>query len=215
MTDPPEDKDLCCAVGTPLRALVASAAIVVVLAAIHWAAALVVPLVIAVLIAVVAGPYEQRLIERGWPRLAAFGVVLAATVAGLIVVVIAVDVSLSAFIADLPAYQPGSERLLNSILGVGTKVGIDLSHLVHAGTAIRNAFSTADALTRSLLASLAGWTIVLLLTVFMLYEALDFPEKLEAVLGHSRHRQRLAEFAEGLSRFMSVTTIGAAATGIG
>lgn len=215
MSDRGIDSNPATSGGRPLRVLLAASAVVIILAALHGAATLVVPIVVAVLIAVIMGPYEHQLIARGWPRLAAFGVVLAITVIGLVAIVIAVDVSLSAFIVDLPAYRPGSERLLQDVLDLGARAGLDLSHLVHVSSAIRNAFSAADTLTRSLLATFAGWTVVLILTVFMLYEALDFPEKVRGILGQSRHVKRLGDFARDLSRFMRLMTLGAALTAAG
>ncbi len=215
VSDPPTHTKVVGSIDASSRSVVAVAAIVVILAALHGAATLVVPVLVSILVTVVVAPYQQRLIKRGWHRLVAFGLVLVLTVSGLVAIVIAVDASLSAFIADLPAYEPGSERLLQDVLDAGAKVGLDLTHLVHTTAAVRSAFSTADTLTRSLLSSVAGWTVVLVLTIFMLYEALDFPAKLRTIMGEERQLNRLAEFATGLSRFMRLMTLGAALTAVG
>lgn len=198
-----------------LRPLLAVAAVVVLLAALKAAAALVVPIIVAVFVTVLVAPFQLRLMQRGWRRITAFAVVLVATVLGLLLVVGAVELSLSAFIADLPAYEPGSQRILQDVLGAGKSLGLDLTHVVHTATAIRTAFSAADALTRQLLHSLAGWTVVLVLTIFMLYEALDFPEKLKAVFGSNPHLRRLASFVDDLSGYARITTLGSAFTAVG
>lgn len=198
-----------------VRRLLAIAAIVVVLAGLHAAATVVVPVFVALLVTAIVAPYQRRLISRGMTRWLAFGLVLTITVLGILIIVGATESSLSAFIADLPQYEPGSERLLNDTLAFGKSVGVDLTHFVHSTASVRKAFSAADSLSRSLLASIAAWTVVLVLTIFMLFEALDFPEKLVAVFGSGPHVKRLRAFAGDLSRSMSVLTVGAGITAIG
>lgn len=198
-----------------LRPLLAIVAVVVVLAALKAAAPLVVPIVVSVFVTVLVAPIERRLLQRGWRRLLAFAVVLAVAVLGLLVAVIAVELSLSAFIADLPAYEPGSQRILQDVLYAGKSLGLDLTHIVHTATTIQKAFSAADSLTRQLLHSLAGWTVVLVLTIFMLHEALDFPEKLRSAFGASAHLDRLAAFVDDLSGYARITTLGSALTAVG
>jgi AI-2 transport protein TqsA len=201
--------------GVPVQALVAAAAVVVILAALHGASELVVPVVVAGLVTVIAAPYQQRLVRRGVHRLVAFGLVLAATVVALVVIVVVLEAAITAFIADLPSYEPGIEQLLAAVLHAGAGIGLDLTHLVNVTNAVRNAFSTADVLTHSLLTSLAEWTIVLLLAVFMLFEALDFPQKLEKVLGGPERMGRAAAFVSDLSGFMRLTTVDASVTAVG
>lgn len=201
--------------GSYLRPLLALAAVAVLLGALRAAAPLVVPVIVSVFVTVLVAPFQRRLLARGWHRLPAFALVVVLTVLGLLVVVVAVELSLSAFIADLPAYEPGSQRILEDVLSAGKALGLDLTHVVHTADTIRKAFSAADALTRQLLHSLAGWAVVLVLSVFMLYEALDFPEKLQSVFGSGPNVRRLADFTHELSGYARITTLGSAFTAVG
>lgn len=197
------------------RGLFVAAAIVIVLASVRAATAIVVPVVIAVLVTVVAAPFQQRLIARGMHRLGAFGIVLAAT--GVIVAGFfwAVDLSLSAFLADLPSYAPGAKQLLTDMLNLGKSVHLDFTHLVSVGSLVSKTFTEADTLTRSILSSIAGWVIALTLTGFMLHEALDFPGKVRSLLKDDSQFNRLAAFARDLSGSMAIMTVGAALTAAG
>src|SRR5574340_161365 len=85
--------------------LVDLAAVAVLVAAVKASAPLVVPIVVSVFVTVLVAPFERRLLARGWRRLPAFGLVVFLTALGLLLVVLAVELSLSAFIADLPAYE--------------------------------------------------------------------------------------------------------------
>jgi predicted PurR-regulated permease PerM len=197
------------------RVLVAIAAVVVILAALHSATVLVIPVLIAALLAVVIAPLQQRLIDRGMHRFVAFGLVAAATVVALVAVVAILEVEITAFIADLPSYAPGIEQMLTNVLQAGTAVGLHLTRLVNTTDVVRSALSAADALTQSLLSSLAEWVIVLLLVVFMLFEALDLPKKIKNILGEGGATRRLADFAATLSRFTRLTTVDASFTAVG
>lgn len=197
------------------RGLFIAAAIVIVLAGMRAATAIVIPVLLAVVVTVTAAPLQSRLIHRGVPRVLSFTIVTSGTailVAGFFWLT---NLSLSAFVADLPSYAPGARELLNDILQLGSALHIKLDHLVHVGQVVSETFNLADAVTRSVLSSIAGWTIALVLIGFMLYEALDFPVKMHAWLGEGTQYGRLVAFGRSLSEFMSVMTVGAVLTAVG
>ena len=76
---------------------------------------------------------------------------------------------------------------------------------------VGSAFTQADALTRALLSSIGGWTVALVLTGFMLFEALDYPEKARGLFADEDHYRRLVAFTAELSRYMTIATVAAAA----
>lgn len=195
--------------------LVSVAALVVILAGLHTAAVVVVPLALAFVVTVIVAPLQRRLVTAGWHRIAAFMVVLLVTVLGLAAIFWTLDLSLSAFVADLPSYKAGGVELLDHLLAFGKLIHLDLTHLVRAGVVVGSAISQADTLTRGLLASIAEWAVVIAFTGFMLYEALEYPEKARMLVRDEHEFQRLVRFAEGLGQSMVILTIGAALTAAG
>lgn len=196
-------------------ALLRVAAAVFLLAALRLSAPVLIPILISLVVTIVAAPFQQRLIHRGWSRISAYLTVLAVTVTAVAAGFWAVNLSLSAFLADLPAYRPGAVTLVNDTLSLGRRMGLDLRHFVNAGRLVTSTFTQADLLTRGFLASIASWAVVLLLTGFMLFEALEFPRKLRQLVPDPVRYQELSDFAAGLSRFMWILTIGAALTAAG
>jgi predicted PurR-regulated permease PerM len=197
----------------PALTIVAVAAVVIILGALRESAALAVPILVAALVAVVAAPYQQRLVGRGWSRLAAFALTTGATVVALIVAVAVLEAAMTSFIADLPSYAPGMEQLVRGALGLGSVVGLDLTHLVDATSAVQGLFASAGVLTQSLLTWLAEWTVVVLLVIFMLLEALDLPEKLGRLVS-APAMVRFAGFVEDLSGYLRLAAIDATFTAV-
>ena len=195
--------------GFDARALVSLAALIVILAAMREASAVLIPLMVAALVVVVASPFERRLVHRGMSRTTAFILVTASTVLLVVAVVVTLEIAFSAFIADLPSYEPGMEQLLVGTLRLGASVGLDFTHVVNAAGTIAGLFASAGVLTRSLLSSLAQWTVVVLLVAFMMLEALDFPEKLGRIVSGPANTERLAAFVRDLSRFLRIATVDA------
>ncbi len=191
------------------------AGLVVVLAGIRTASVVAVPAIVAVLVTVIAAPLERRLVRRGTHRLVAYVLVLAGTIVALIAAVALLEAAITAFINDIPGYEPGIERILNGVLGLGSAVGLDVAHVINVAQVVESALDSVDMLTKSLLTSLAEWTVVLLLVVFMLHEALEFPEKLAAVLRDPEHMRRVRTFFADLAGFMRVDTVDATATAMG
>ncbi|MGV8083654.1 MAG: AI-2E family transporter [Coriobacteriia bacterium] len=195
--------------------MVVLACAVIILAGMRAASTLVVAIVVAFIVTVLAGTLQHRLLRRGWPRLAAFLVVLLGTVVVLAIVFWTVQLSLSAFVADLPSYREGAQELVNDVLQLLKDLHINLTHVVHTAEFVQSTFAEADTVTRSVLTATAGWTVVLVLVGFMLYEALDYPEKIRRIFGDGEQYRRTIEFVQALSRFMGVQTIGAVLTAAG
>jgi len=191
------------------------AAIVIVLAGVHAAASLVIPIAISFIVTVLTAPLEHRLVRAGWHRIAAFTAVVAVTLVSLAAIYWIVDLSLTAFVADLPSYRAGGVQLLTDVLDFGKMIHVNLTRVVHAGSVVGSAFVEADALTRAFLSSIAGWVVVLVLTAFMLFEALDFPDKARDVFGDGDQYRRVVAFTTDLSGFMIIATLAAALTAAG
>lgn len=195
-------------------ALVTLAAIVVVLAALRASKDLVVPIIISAVITMLVAPAEHALMARGWPRYLAVAAVLSGTLTALAVSFWALNYGLSAFLADLPAYQEGTARLVDHLLSFGARNGVDLTHLVRSAEVVGRTLDRAGSATRTFLVSLAGWVVVLGITGSMLVEAVDLPAKAREAFPADLLRRFRGLIAEQ-TQLMGVLTTGALLTAVG
>jgi predicted PurR-regulated permease PerM len=199
----------------PQRALLVSAALVIVIAGVHAASSVVGPFLLAVFIAVVATPALRWLQRFGWPTWA--GVLVVAfvilDVGGLVLLL--GSGALEGFRDSLPGYQ---ERL--ALLTAQFADWLESLGLEGSGDAVPELFSAAEVigLTRSLLASVSGifaeGLLILLTVTFILVEAPTLPAKLKVALhttdqADARFQQIFASINHYM-RIKMVTSLGTA-----
>jgi predicted PurR-regulated permease PerM len=192
--------------------LIGAAATVVVIAGLRAAATILIPIVIAILLAIVILPVVTWLRERGIPSGIAVAGSMLVTLAALagptgIVVTVARQ-----FVARVPEYRVAVSELsvrfsvwlgdygLPSVTSVADP-NVLLDWMTFAAT------GTATLLTRGLL--------VLLVTAFILLETAEFRPKLQAAFGMSE--DALARFRAGTQhvyQFLWIKTVISAATGL-
>jgi AI-2 transport protein TqsA len=210
------------AFGPGARFLIVAGAAVVVLAGLRAASAAILPIVLAVFLAIVSLPLLERVrrlpLPAGWRLPQAVAVLL--TVAAGLATVLAVGFVLSASVEDfaraLPRYQARLEQLTEQPLAWleqhGYPVtGDELPGLVSPAAVFDLFRGTFATLTRGLTFVL----LVLLTLVFALLEGPRLPRKLHVAFGSSmRAEERLSKVAREIQTYLRVKTLISLATGL-
>ncbi len=196
--------------------LLTIAALVVVLAGMRAASAIVVPLLVAVFIAIVVAAPVRWLTARHVPAWAAN--VLAVT--GLVLVMLGLGLFVSQSVAEftdrLPAYQVRLADLAVELGAIADRYGIDAAEeLVLQQLDPGTALQLAGVVLRSFGNAVVYGVLVLLIVAFILSESAGLPRKLSAVLAQpERDLQHFFRFVETVNRYMAIKTLISAATGV-
>jgi AI-2 transport protein TqsA len=199
-----------------LRILLAAASLVIVVAGLRMAAPLLVPLAIAVFVAIVSLPALTALRRIGVPNgVAILLIVLADSLVlgflGWIVMISAAEVRL-ALPGYLDRYYTLEASLLHTLHGWGIEIeAVPYAELIQPER-ILDLVSTA---LRGLTGLVSASVLVLLYLVFMLAEASGVPAKLRAAVGE--RAERLAGFSpivEEVQHYLALKTVISLGTGI-
>lgn len=198
-----------------LRFLIGSAAFVIVVAGMKAASSIVVPLLMALFVAVITTPVFLALQRRKVPSWLA----LLMLIFGLLLIVIGlvgvVSNSVTDFTRNLPQYQERLQAQLTSTLAWVEAKGIDVPEELEAITL--NPQSTMR-LVGSMLASmgalLSSSFLILLITVFFLLEVALLPNKVKGLDGLAADTVRYAEqVVEDIRHYVALKTVMSLLTG--
>ncbi len=212
--------------GVGVKVLVGAAAFVVVVAGLRAASTIVVPMLLAVFLAILCAPPLAWLTRRGVPRGIATGIVLTAVcVAGLGVFSFLVG-TVNGFVADWPtSYAPRVDDLMQGWdEWIAARSG---EHEWMAQLRLDGLFSTADgsdaekimAYVQSAVVAMGGTLgkvlLILFTTVFMLMEATALPGKVRAVTANpDRSLADVAQVGEVIIRYMGIKSFTSLITGL-
>jgi predicted PurR-regulated permease PerM len=192
------------------------AAFVVIVAGMKAAASLLVPFLVAVFLAVLAGPVVFWLKAKGFPSGLAVLVAVILLLGILTLMGTAVGTSVNSFLIQLPSYQRQLERIVSEFATWLSSQGIEA-----ADKAIIDRFDPGAALgfAASILTSVGGLLtnafLILLTVIFILLEASGFPSKVRASLPNAELTlERFADFARRLKRYVAIKTATSLATGV-
>ncbi len=198
------------------RALLVTAAFVIVVAGIKAAEAIMVPFLLAAFIAVVAGTPVHWLEARRCPVALAITLVMAVIVLVLSGIGMLIRTSVEEFLTSLPFYQARLTEVSAALVDFIRGFGVEIS-----GEMIANTFDPAMALQmvgttlRGLGAVLSNGFLILLTVIFILAEASSFPSKLRRMFDDpERDLSAFVHFAENVNRYMGIKTTVSAVTGI-
>ncbi|WP_447928554.1 AI-2E family transporter [Vreelandella sp. EE27] len=200
----------------PLNATMAIAALVVIVAGMKLGADLLVPLLLAIFIAVVCTSPVHWLHRHGVSmRMAAFITILV-LVAFLLLIGVLVVNSFSTFVEALPDIEARLYEhywnLLNSLAAKG--FAVDPDQLSDA-FAMDDEGSWVAMLVSEVGAIVMQGSIISLLVVFMLFETLNFRSKVARALENpAPSLKRFSEFSLTLKRYLAVKTVISLATGV-
>lgn len=192
------------------RPVVAAAALVVVVAGLKAAASVFVPVLLGFFLAVPALPVLAWLRRRGVPGWLAIPLILL----GLALLVFGfgafVATSLDRITELAPAYQARLEELAQPLIERARQEGLEVDKLFN----VDRLFGLFSGLVGGLATLLSEGVLVLLITVFILVEALGFPRKLGAAVASERVHARLGRAYREIQHYLLLKTVVSAATGL-
>jgi len=196
------------------RWLITAAAMVLVIAGLQAAAAILVPMLLSVFIAIICWPLVEWLYRHKVPAWLAILLVVMGLLVLMTLVGLFVGKSIDSFIDNLPNYQ---SRLQENMAGLFTWLserGFDLSRerfneFLNAGRLMQWAGTMLTTLT----GAFANPALILFYVTFMFLEAFLLPAKLRLVFGDSRMAGRFELFFANLRRYLRLKTLISLVTG--
>ncbi len=158
--------------GPVQRILLTLAAVVVVIAGMHFAAPVVNPILLAALLALSIDPLLGLLIRKGVPASAALAITLTAVVLGGLGLISVLGASVASMVQALPAYEDKLTALADSVKKLAASMGLDLSKLFSLDLFNpQRIMGWATKFLGQVLQGLSKFVVVLLLVAFTLIDS--------------------------------------------
>ncbi|MBB3322772.1 AI-2E family transporter [Atlantibacter sp. RC6] len=209
ITTPPTEK-----VG--LHMLQKLAALVIILAGIHAAADILVPMLLALFFAIVLNPLVTWFLRRGFNRTMAITIVVVVMLIGLTLLFGVLAASLNEFVALLPKYNKELTRKLLNLQEFFPFLNLHISPermLKRMDSEKMVTFATA--LMTQLSGAMASIVLLVMTVVFMLFEVRHVPYKLRFALSNPQiHIAGLHRALKGVSHYLALKTLISLWTGV-
>jgi AI-2 transport protein TqsA len=198
-----------------LRTLITLASLVVIFAGIRAAAALVVPFLLALFLAILLTPAYFRLKRTGLPNYLALMIVITGLAVFLFLSMTIFRSSLDQFITNLPSYEAGLSREFRGLMEWLATFGVDIESLdVGDWYSPQAIMRYAGGLARSLSLLLGQWFFIFIITAFMLIEASGFHAKIRSIEGDSSSNLKLIDDSLAVVRsYVSIKSLMSLLTG--
>jgi predicted PurR-regulated permease PerM len=201
---------------SPLRYLLGFAAFVVGVAGLRAAAVLVVPLLLATVLALLCAPALQAMQARRVPTGLGVGVIVIGLVGIGVIVASVVTASLNEFVGRLPVYRASLQTELAQAVEWAQAQGLPIDRETALDTLDPAAIMTYSAGLIGAVSQLLGRSfLIVLVTVFILLELGGLPSKLRAASDDPDRSFRYARRFIGLVKhYLVIKTAVSAATGL-
>lgn len=196
--------------------LISIASLVVILAAIRGSQEIVLPLLLAVFIAIIAAAPVAWLRGKRVPALLAIAIIIVAIVSILLGATVILASSIANFSQALPNYLEGlrvhTEKAVGWLSVIGLSVpGKSITGVLNPGAAM----SLANSILRSLSQLLSNTFLIVVTVIFMLLEASVFSAKIEIISNDAgRTQARVADFLDRTKHYMAIKAATSLATGV-
>jgi len=167
----------------PARPLILIAAVVVVLAGMRAASPILGPLLFSVFLAVIFGMLLHWFMKRGYSRWVSLVLTLAVFIAIIAVFTVVIAGSFLRILADLPMYREELEQSLEMAGPLLSEWGIGSGEAASLSVFVRD---SSLSLVGSLLDLAIAAFIIVLTTLFLLWEATGFSSKIRQIIGEYR-----------------------------
>jgi AI-2 transport protein TqsA len=191
--------------------------LVVITGGMMHARAILIPLMMASFIAIVSNGPISWFMEKGCPQWLALFLVLALFCCAVLLSLLVVGTSVKDFLHNIPEYENKLHQQMEQLYAFLGSKGI---HFKGKGMA-KVLFNPASAMkyTGELLndfgSLLANSFVILLIVVFMLSEARDFPAKLKSIFGENDTKIiQLQKFNASIKQYMYILTLISLCTGV-
>lgn len=201
-TSPPPDK-----VG--LHMLQKLAALVIILAGIHAAADILVPMLLALFFAIVLNPLVTWFLRRGFNRTMSITIVVVVMLVALTLLFGVLAASLNEFIAMLPKYNKELTRRLLDLQEVFPFLNLHVSpERMLKRMDSEKVMTYATTLMTQLSGAMASIVLLVMTVVFMLFEVRHLPYKLRFALSNPQiHIAGLHRALKGVSHYLALKTL--------
>lgn len=197
------------------RFLLHAAAFVVVIAGVRAAEPIVVPFLVAVFLAIIAGPSVFWLERRGLPAVLAVLLVVLGLMTMLVGIGALLGTTINNFVRAVPEYQARLQQALLPLLNWLQSHGVTVSRSIVLDYVNPGEVILLLARTLTNLGGVLTNTFLILLTViFMLLEASSFPIKLRLILPEPhRSLDDFSRILDDVNRYLAIKTWISLATG--
>lgn len=199
----------------PTTWMLGAVTFVLVVTALRQAQSLVIPVMVAVFVSAVSGPFVIRLQKRGVPWTLGVIIVVAAIMGASVLLGMIIGSSAQEFSSRLPIYeQQLGERLkaLGDFGGAWSRLTTSkVTDLVHPGEAMQ----LVATLLQSLSQLLGDTVLIVLLTLFMLFDLPSLPVRLRSAVSNADAiLEYFAKVAHGLQRYLVLKAMVSLLTGV-
>ena len=203
---------------TSLRdSVVTLAAILILLGIARYASAIVVPMLLSLFIAMIAVTPVKLLNDRGLPSILSIGIVLSSTILVLILLSLMLGNTMAQFNEALPIYQAKLSKLTESIAVLLSEKGINLETAGILDALDPGAVMIfANTLMAGLADVLGNAVLIMFTTMFILFDALDFPRKVQRAEGKDSEKilDQITLFVKSTNEYVVIKAIVSLGTGL-
>ncbi|MGO2356549.1 MAG: AI-2E family transporter [Marinomonas foliarum] len=196
--------------------LVGFAAFVIIIAALKAASQIVVPFMLSVFIAIICAPAMSSLRRRGVPTWLSIMLVVLVILVGISSLAVLVGASLDDFSNQLPNYKKRFAEEATSVIQVLNSFGLNVSYDQVKGYIDPSALMqmVANAL-RGLGSALTNFVLVVMIVIFILFEAVELPKKLTLAFSDaSKSLDKFDSFIKSVNRYLVIKTLVSMFTGV-
>ncbi|GAB3476111.1 AI-2E family transporter [Marinomonas epiphytica] len=192
------------------------AAIVIIIAGLKAASQIVVPLMLSIFIAIICAPVMSSLRRRHVPTWLSILLVVLFILIGIGSVGLLVGASLDSFSNQLPVYKARLADEMANAIALLNQLGVQISYEQVKGVVDPSVLMqmVANAL-RGLGSALTNMILVVMIVVFVLFEAVELPRKLTLALNNAdQSLQSFQSFIQSVNRYLVIKTTVSVMTGI-
>lgn len=193
------------------------AGILILLGIARYASALVVPLLLSLFIAMIALTPVKLLNDRGLPSILSIGIVLSSTILVLILLSLMLGNTMAQFNEALPIYQAKLSKLTESIVVLLSEKGFNLETAGILDALDPGAVMIfANTLMAGLADVLGNAVLIMFTTMFILFDALDFPRKVQRAEGKDSEKilDQITLFVKSTNAYVVIKAIVSLGTGL-
>ena len=190
--------------------------IVVIIAGMMHSRTVLIPLMMATVIAIISNGPTVWFQKKGLPQWLAILLVMVLMCCVTLLALVVVGSSVKDFMQNLPAYEEKLSQQMQHLYAFLDNKGV---HLKGKGIADildpASAMKYAGALLNELGNLLTNGFVILLIVIFMLFEASGLPAKLKAIYGEDDSKLlQLQQFKKSVKQYMFIKTLVSLATGV-
>lgn len=192
------------------------AAIVVVLAGVHYAQAIILPFLLAVMFAVLASAPIQWLTRHRVPNWLSILIVLFGLILVMCGLAVLVAQTINEFRGQQAFYNDRLQEIVFFVIGSLQQIGLPVSYEEFKGLLNPSSvLNFAGAAFASITEMVSNAFFIFLTIVFILAEGTELPKRLETALGQlTLDTEWLDEFEANVQRYMAIKTVTSTGTGI-